>query len=204
MSGLKRSAGAYLGTLLLPPLVGALSYPLIGAMGAALLSMALVWLCLGWGARGVKLGERINFRWVAMSVGVGALFSLLIIAVSQVALSLGMGTKSESVNGWAFVLVAVISLSAPWFEERFFRGVLNDQIEKVTSKAGSAVLTSALFALLHYPLTSTQIPFFTLGVLFILGLLMTFFKDKTKGLTAPIVSHLAFNATSLLFILWTF
>lgn len=204
MTGLKRLGLSYICTLILPLLAAALVYPLLGWGGAGITSMVLVWLFLGWGAKGVKVEKFEHRAEIGASLLVGILLSALVIIGGQVGIKLGLGSAQEEMTLWAFSLIALVSLSAPWFEERFFRGALAEECEKYMSKAGSAVITSALFALLHYPLTSDSVPLFNLSVLFLFGLLLSCMKEKTNSLAGPIITHLAFNATSLLFIFLSF
>jgi len=80
---------------------------------------------------------------------------------------------------------------APIVEEFIFRGYLYPVLKKYTQKYYAAIVTSILFAIVHFHLP-------TLVPLALLGIALCFVYERSGTLWAPICVHALFNATSLL------
>lgn len=88
-------------------------------------------------------------------------------------------------NLWIQILATVVM--APILEEIVFRGLIYTRLRNCMPKLLAAVLTSALFGVMH----GTIVWFF---YTFILALLMTFIFEKTESLLGNMLLHAAFNA----------
>jgi membrane protease YdiL (CAAX protease family) len=88
-------------------------------------------------------------------------------------------------------LALSVGLSAPFFEEVFFRGFLYQAIRRRTYAWGAVVLTAMLFASIH--------PGAFLAVqVFPLGMMLAYLMEKTGSLIPCMVVHLLVNGESLL------
>lgn len=83
------------------------------------------------------------------------------------------------------------TILAPLTEEFAFRGYFYGALKRQFGIAGAALLTSALFALIHVNLSS-------LPALFFLALCLTVAYEWTGSLLVPIAMHALFNTTSLM------
>ena len=101
---------------------------------------------------------------------------------------------SESV-GWVKVcLVLVPVLSAPFFEEIFFRGVLYKVLRSYVNAPLTILLTALLFSSVHAGLYQ--------GInIFALGLVLAYLVEKTGSIIPSIVLHFLINLTAMLALL---
>jgi membrane protease YdiL (CAAX protease family) len=98
---------------------------------------------------------------------------------------------SPWVKGGTLLLAGVIS---PVVEELFFRGLLQNMIYKTVRHPGVAIgITGFLFMVVHVPMYH-QLP--ALGVL---GIILGWSYYRYRSLAVPIVTHILFNSTTLLF-----
>ena len=81
-------------------------------------------------------------------------------------------------------------LAAPFVEEVTFRGLLYPALKRRIGAAAAAVLSAALFSLVHWHLP-------TAPAIFTLGLALAYVYERTGTLSAPIAFHAMFNG-------WTF
>lgn len=96
---------------------------------------------------------------------------------------------STIIDGSVLVLAAVVV--APIAEEMLFRGMVQHTLEKYREPAMAIVLTSVLFALVHFnPWTSIQIT--------LLGLALGYLTWRTGSILPAIVVHGLNNLISLL------
>jgi membrane protease YdiL (CAAX protease family) len=92
-------------------------------------------------------------------------------------------------RGIATILIAAIFLAPPT-EEFLFRGYFYPTFKRYMGRIGSALLTAALFALLHANLASA-------GGLFVLALCLTVAYEWSGSLLVPMTMHATFNTLSL-------
>jgi len=94
---------------------------------------------------------------------------------------------------WWFLKLVVVS---PVLEEILFRGLLQELTHDYLSKAAlgpltlANFLTSVLFAGAHFFYHAPQ----WAALVFFPSLVFGFFKERTAGLTAPIILHAFYNA----------
>jgi len=101
--------------------------------------------------------------------------------------------ETTSVFGRVALIVA-IGLTAPFFEEVIFRGVLFQAIKRYAGSAVGIVVSALVFSLLHPGA-------FVIVNIFFLGLLFGYLFDLTGSIVPGIVLHFLFNATTMLFLM---
>lgn len=90
---------------------------------------------------------------------------------------------------WFAVIVA-----APFFEEIVFRGFLFEGLRHSSiGFMGAAIITSALWASIHL-----QYDLYEMVIIFLVGLLLAYSKEKTGSLYIPIVMHSLMNLAATL------
>lgn len=95
---------------------------------------------------------------------------------------------------WQGVIVISTVALAPVLEEVFFRGLFQSMLKHHTQRPWLSILaTSALFAILH--------PLRDMAAIFAFSVLLGYLYERTGKLYASIVTHVLFNAMSILFVL---
>jgi uncharacterized protein len=93
----------------------------------------------------------------------------------------------------AYLLASFGVLVAPFVEETFFRGFLYPALARRIGVGSSVVLTAAFFAAVHQgQLAHAWVP---LAWLFIVGLVLTVVRVRTKSVATCVLIHMAYNAT---------
>lgn len=110
----------------------------------------------------------------------------------QIAVSLMLKEKNPQIIN---LLAVEIIILAPLAEEMFFRGFLYRFLRSRFSFIFSAVISSAIFSLLHYNISSF------LGI-FVLGLCLAYIYEKKQSLVYPVILHFLHNFLTLAFIFW--
>jgi membrane protease YdiL (CAAX protease family) len=88
----------------------------------------------------------------------------------------------------AFALVAIFAVAiAPPFEEFAFRGFLHSGLRNRLGPLAASSITALVFAGYHFHLDA-------IPVLFLFGLWLSWLRERTGGLTAPIAAHACYNA----------
>jgi membrane protease YdiL (CAAX protease family) len=157
-----------------------------------------LWRGLGFGSR--RLWRNIGIGVVAYFAFTWALLPMLDTAIRLVFDVFGWEIvehtgvteyrETTSVFGRIAIIVA-IGLTAPFFEEVIFRGVLFQTIKRYTGSALAIGASALVFAALHpggYVATN----------IFFLGLLFGYLFDLTGSIVPGIVLHFLFNGVSLL------
>ncbi|MBZ5721019.1 MAG: CPBP family intramembrane metalloprotease [Acidobacteriia bacterium] len=101
-------------------------------------------------------------------------------------------------EAWALAVFGVTL--APLLEELFFRGFLYPVLVRRAGVTIAIVLTAAGFSLIHAPQLGKA--WGPVLVIFLVGLVLTFVRAKTKSVAAGVVMHVAYNGTisALLFV----
>ena len=95
--------------------------------------------------------------------------------------------------GWKTAGAVSAIVLAPLAEEIFFRGLVQSMLRRhLASRWASILITSLLFALMHYK--SPQ----TVAALFVLGVVLGYNYERTGRLYPVILIHAAFNAVAIL------
>jgi membrane protease YdiL (CAAX protease family) len=101
-----------------------------------------------------------------------------------------LSDKASGAVGW-LLLAAIVVVGAPIVEELFFRGLFLRSLQKRGLHDAASILTcSAVFGAVHFqPL---QFP-----GLFAIGLVLSVMAVRTRRLGLPILTHMGFNACSV-------
>ncbi len=95
-----------------------------------------------------------------------------------------------------WLLVVVIVIVAPCYEELMFRGVLWSGLkEQITGQGGvwlASIVTSGLFAIIHL-----QYDTFEMGMIFCLAMLMSYARYKSGSLWLPLLIHIINNGVAM-------
>lgn len=84
-------------------------------------------------------------------------------------------------------------LVAPFIEEIFFRGFLYPVLAKKLEPGTAIVLTAAAFAVIHQQqLAHAWVP---LLWLFVVGLILTYVRARTKSVATSVLIHISYNCT---------
>jgi len=105
--------------------------------------------------------------------------------------------ESISDNLWINILSLKLmaAIFVPIVEEVLFRGVLFKYIRQSKPFLFSAVLSSLIFALIHFNLASFVF-------LFVLGFAAAFMLEKTKSVFYPIIIHVVVNNLAVSMLFW--
>jgi len=82
---------------------------------------------------------------------------------------------------------------APFAEEFYFRGLLFPALQRRVGTTASVLITSLFFALIHASQVANSLG--PVGILLIVGLLLTIIRARTGSLAASFVFHVAYNST---------
>ncbi len=106
------------------------------------------------------------------------------------------GLFDRADGAWIVVLVLVVVVGAPIVEELVYRGFIHSGLRSRMNDAVALVVAAAWFALVHMQLAE-------LPGLFAFGLVLGTCYHRTRRVGMPIVAHMAFNATGILFLVLT-
>ena len=107
--------------------------------------------------------------------------------------------RAISAKGTGAGVLAVLLLFAvvgPFVEELFFRGLLLRAMERVTKRPVALVVTSFIFAGIHFELL-------LLPGLFVAGLLFGYLAQRSGRLGPAIFAHVGFNAATIVALAWS-
>jgi membrane protease YdiL (CAAX protease family) len=147
-----------------------------------------------------------------IDVGIGAvasivarMVSLIIAAVLVVVFSLDNLTRDTSVTNEGgistlgkVVVVLVACVGAPFFEELFFRGLVQGVLTRRYGGRVAIFVQAIAFALVHYQIGMTyQQTILTVAMIFPVGLLFGILRWRYERLGPVMVAHAAFNAVAV-------
>jgi membrane protease YdiL (CAAX protease family) len=182
------------------------------ADGAPLIALAL-WIIPAWAvqlgtvgfatkARGLTLGHDLGLRAVPSDIGLGIVAGIgaqLAIGIVYWALRIDADDAARELTGkgtgvgGALVLLLLLAVVAPFVEELLFRGLLLGWLVNLMPRWAALVVTSVVFAAAH--LQFVQFP-----GLVVAGLTFGFLALRTGRLGPAIIAHMAFNATTVLYL----
>ena len=139
----------------------------------------------------IGIGAGVATSVVALSVNAG--LAILLEAEDPVEQQILQDALAGGVPLLLAVMIAVIV--APITEEVLFRGVLFRALGDRFGVWVGAIVSSAVFALIHFEILFSQ-PIALAG-LFTVGLLLAFAYHLTGSLLVPILGHAVFNAVSV-------
>ena len=155
------------------------------------------------------MGLRITWFDVFLGLGAGLLLRAVagLIEIGLTGRMVGLGvTFGDPVydSWWLFGTIVAPVIVAPIVEEIFFRGLLQKSSGRVltlrlgqrTALSLSVILSATTFALLHLMEAANPTAALMLGLsTFILGLATATLSATTGRIGAPLIAHIAFNAT---------
>lgn len=189
-----------------------------GRAATILSGLAGVWISL-WGAcvlASRRYGTGHAFRDLGVSFRFGDLRRgptitlLALIAVSFVGrLTTGLGPRFEGSNAsllraphgdvvGAVALVLAAMTGAPFFEEMFFRGLLQRTLESRFSGHGPAVGQSALFGLVHFQLVLGWRNVGVVVAVATIGLVFGLAVERFRRVGPTVIAHGTFNGLAAL------
>lgn len=183
--------------------VALLQIPLwAGLLGAPL------WSSFGKGRRSLTADFGLRMLWrdipIGMAAGLAAQF-LLVAAITLLYRVLGVdldkvGTAAEELTASAtgvidvVLLVAIVAVAAPLFEELFYRGLWMRSVERRWGTAWAVVVSSVLFGAIHLQI-------YDFPALAGFGAIAALLTVWTGRLGPAIWAHVAFNLTAVIFLL---
>jgi|GEM_PF-828109 len=120
--------------------------------------------------------------------------------VDQVAVSF-LKSSSSSIFNLSIALFLIV-IFAPLIEEFIFRGCMQNYLRKKLGVKFSMILTSLLFAFMHFSLSQKTSNIPLILSLFSFSLYLCFIYEKTRSLTSSIILHSTFNLISSIGILF--
>ena len=151
--------------------------------------MRFVYLLLKTGGVPTMLGPRVG---AALGWGIGAGVGAAAVGIAYLN---GIGHfglfAAEQVAGAGGLfalrmLFGMAVVAAPLAEEFIFRGLVFGGLRRSMGLAASMVMSAALFAIVHPPVSMLPV--------FVLGLGAAFVYDRTRSLLAPVLMHALYNA----------
>ncbi|HLJ28738.1 MAG TPA: CPBP family intramembrane glutamic endopeptidase [Candidatus Angelobacter sp.] len=98
----------------------------------------------------------------------------------------------------AYLLAMFGVIVAPFVEELLFRGFLYPALARPIGASASVLITAAAFAVMHQSqLAHAWVP---LLWLFMVGVVLTTVRAKTKSVATSVLIHVAYNATIFVFV----
>ena len=173
-----------------------------GLLGAPL------WSTYGKGRRSLSLDFGLHMRWSDVPLGIATGLGAQIVVVVVIALVyqvLGIdldkvGTSAEALTASAtdalgvVLLVAIVAVAAPLFEELFYRGLWLRALERRWGTTWAVVVSSLVFGAIH-------VQPYDLPALVGFGLVAAVLTVRTGRLGPAIWAHVAFNLTAVVSLL---
>ena len=139
------------------------------------------------------------FDAVGTDVGITPISAALSALLAKAAISQHMSVDSASAIYAVFYVIW-----APFAEELFYRGYLRQSLRPRIGEGGTAVISSALFALRHVPhlMFLSSVPWMTVAMwaasVFVSGLILYWLVRRTGLLWPAIAVHFAGNVAGML------
>lgn len=183
--------------------VALLQVPLwAGLLGAPL------WSTYAKGRRSLSDDFGLRMRWSDVPLGIGAglggqLVMVAVIAVVYQLLGVDtdqVGTSARELADGAtdvvgvVLLVGIVAVAAPLFEELFYRGLWLRSVERRWGRAWAVVVSSLVFGAIHFQV-------YDFPALFGFGVIAAILTVRTGRLGPAIWAHVAFNLTAVTFLL---
>lgn len=211
-------------TLLVPTVVasavlmatGRADFDGLSLSGVALLQVPLwagllgapLWSTYVKGRRSLRVDFGLRMRWLDVPLGLAAGFATqfaLVILIGVLYPLLGIdteqvGSRAEELTSSAtdavgvVLLVAIVAVAAPLFEELFYRGLWLRAVERRWGTAWAVVTSALVFGLIHLQI-------YDLPALVGFGLVAAVLTVRTGRLGPAIWAHVAFNLTAVVSLL---
>lgn len=133
-------------------------------------------------------GESKKPHQLGLVLAAGMLFGALAAAANLLVMLAASDEAAQgSIGPRVAAVVVQVTLLSPLAEELAFRGLLYRGLRQAFRPLVAALLSAAIFALMHGALAQTLWAF-------VLGGLLAFLYEQTRSLVAPVVAHALFNA----------
>lgn len=146
-------------------------------------------LGLRWG----RTPRTLAFGSLGALAGLGMSYGVFFVIYLIFYLAAGRGpvsTESESLRdlsgGYLVLVLLVVVVLAPVFEELFFRGLFYPALRRRLGPTSAIVLNGAIFGIIHFQ------PLFMLSLILV-GIVLAYLYEKTDSLAAPIIAHALYN-----------
>ena len=198
---------------------------MVGILPASLATAALaMWLA---SLRGGQVKDVLALRWpdlsaagwaVVIGVFLAGMYAVILVIINAFGIDLAQytpgadgkspdtgsaGLVKEAMFDIAneprlfFLVLLSVAIGAPLAEELLFRGQLFAALSQSVGVWGATLLTSLAWALLH----ATE-PWLSIGLIFIMGLVLGFLLVRFGSLWVTIICHGVWNAIYSLIIFW--
>jgi membrane protease YdiL (CAAX protease family) len=107
-----------------------------------------------------------------------------------------LGSTPVGVSGWLLIAVVTV-VGAPFFEELFFRGLIQGAFTRRVGAVPAIFVSALIFSFVHVTDEGLLAPL----ILFPMALILGYLKHRTGRLAPGMVAHATFNATLLLLFL---
>ena len=167
--------------------------------------LTAVWLAGAKGGGVVRdFGLDVRWRDVAPGLAIGVAVQILVLPLLYLPIlrltgytdddlsapARALSDKASGPVGW-ILLTLIVVVGAPIVEELFFRGLFLRSLQKRGLPDWASILLCAgVFGAVHFQ--ALQFP-----GLFVIGLILSFMAVRTGRLGLPILTHVGFNATSV-------
>ena len=142
-----------------------------------------------------KLDKLLLLKILVFTPILAILISLFVDFLNQSMFDVGQVTYYETFRySPAPLLLAIISVALfpAIFEEIAFRGVIFNELSKITSLKSTIIISAILFTILHFSLISIL-------WLFPIGLLFGYFRAKYRTIWYGVIGHFIYNSSIILF-----
>ena len=99
--------------------------------------------------------------------------------------------RYDNINNKIMISLITTGILGPILEEYLFRGVLYNKLKKFNSRKKAMILTSIVFAIMHFEITQMFYGF-------IFSLVLTKIYEHYQNLKAPIITHISANSFIIL------
>jgi membrane protease YdiL (CAAX protease family) len=168
-------------------------------LGYLVLMLFMAWIVRARTSPSKAFFQHMSWHWPSTGwlsfVAAGAFLAILIQFISArlpIPHSLPID-KFFQTTTYAYLTGAFSILVAPFMEELFFRGFLYPALARARGMSEGVLLTSLAFMLVH----GAQLSFHWAAMLpiFIVGLVLTLVRARTRSLAASTIIHVSYNAT---------
>jgi uncharacterized protein len=124
---------------------------------------------------------------LAMSYGVFvAIYYIFYLIAGRGPVSAESERLQDLGGGYLALVLVVVVVLAPLFEELFFRGLFYPALRRRLGPTYAIVLNGAVFGILHFQ------PLFMVSLILV-GIVLAYLYEKTDSLAAPIITHALYN-----------
>lgn len=195
--------------------VDAITLALVNALSVLITSLGLLifFLCQSktsreaiWGSHHAPQADWL-FGMLAWLVSYPLLI-VIEVAINAVMALFGIDVEGDQVavkqvkqvlnHPWAFSTLAfAVCFLAPFVEELIFRGFIQQGLKRVLTMRNSILVTSVIFALIHFSKSQGFSNILLIGTLFVLSCFLGFVRERQGSLWASIGLHSTFNSVSV-------